>query len=298
MIIYLDQNKWIELARIVHGKDGSTRAKRIVHALEAVTNGGHATLPLSASHYIETSRISNQGRKARLGTTMWKFSKGKTIASYPHVVRHELDHALATHFPAVRPRGLELLGFGVAHAFGEAALRVPPGLSEELERTVLVGNAELRIEPPASRSTHQRENFRQHLSTLHERASELNRDLHENFLYAISVVDILEPIREAMQLHALPPNSLELLGETGLRSLVNAMPTRRVDLHLHKQVLRNPRYVARHTDLEDWASLTVASCYCDVVVCEKHMASMLTRDRFGTRARIEVNLDRAFTILG
>jgi hypothetical protein len=87
---------------------------------------------------------------------------------------------------------------------------------------------------------------------------------------------------------------METLGEAAFKTLINNMPTRPVDLHLHKQVLRNPKYVAKHTDLEDWASLAVASCYCDVVMCEKHMADMLTRDKFKTHARIEANLDRAF----
>jgi hypothetical protein len=279
---------------MIHGKDTTPRAKSIVRAFDAVTTGGHASFPLSALHYIETSRISNEGRKTRLGSTMWKFSKGITIASYTDVVRHELDKALARHFPSIQPRSLELLGYGVAHAFGEVASRVIPGFEEDLEKTVLVGNAEMGIAPPASRSTRHRENFRQHLSSLHDRASTLNQALHENFLYAISMVDILEPINEAMQVHSLPGNALELLGEAGLKALVNDMPTRRVDIHLHRQVLRNRRYAPRHTDLEDWAALAVASCYCDVVVCEKHMADMLTRDKFKTRARIEVNLDMAF----
>src|SRR5690349_1948734 len=104
MIIYLDQNKWIELSRMVHGKDDSLRAKRIVRAFDAVANDGHVSLPLSALHYIETSRVSNEGRKTRLGATMWRFSRGTTITSYTQVVRHELDHALAKHFPNVRPR--------------------------------------------------------------------------------------------------------------------------------------------------------------------------------------------------
>jgi hypothetical protein len=39
--------------------------------------------------------------------------------------------------------------------------------------------------------------------------------------------------------------------------------------------------------------LTVASCYCDVVVCEKHMANMPRRNGFITNARIEVDLEKA-----
>jgi hypothetical protein len=37
----------------------------------------------------------------------------------------------------------------------------------------------------------------------------------------------------------------------------------------------------------------VASCYCDVLVCEKHMANMLRRNGFVTKARVEINLENA-----
>lgn len=90
----------------------------------------------------------------------------------------------------------------------------------------------------------------------------------------------MEPINRAMVKYELPTNTIEMLGEAGLKNLINDMPTRRVDLHLHKQVLRNSKYAPKLTDLEDWTALVVASCYCDVVVCEKHMADMLSRDGF------------------
>ena len=86
---------------------------------------------------------------------------------------------------------------------------------------------------------------------------------------------------------------LERLNEERLKQVLDSMPTRRVDLHLHRQVLRNAQYVARVSDLEDWGSLAVASSYCDVVVCEKHMADMLGRDGFVTPARIETSLEQA-----
>jgi hypothetical protein len=91
---------------------------------------------------------------------------------------------------------------------------------------------------------------------------------------------------------------LDGLGEKKLKQVINDMPTRRVDLHLHRQVLHNSNYRARPTDLEDWGGLVIASSYCDVVVCEKHMASMLKRDGFKTHARVEVNLENTFSGTG
>jgi hypothetical protein len=161
---------------------------------------------------------------------------------------------------------------------------------------MLVGNQALSIKPLASHSIKYREHFREHLATLHTRYKNVPKELRENWLYAMSMIDILNAINDMIHKHRLPKEALEGLGEQKLKQVIDDMPTRRVDVHLHKQVLRNSSYVARPTDLEDWGSLAVASSYCDVVVCEKHMADMLKRDGFRTQARIEVDLENTFAL--
>lgn len=295
MLIYLDQNKWIEIAKMAHGKDKSSRAARVLHDFEAARDNGQATFPLSSFHYVETSRISNVDRKVRLGAVMWHFSKGATILCYQAIVRHELEVALAKRLPQVSPSNIAVIGRGHSHAF---CTPPTPGvlglLEEEVERAMLMGNVMLGVEPLASYSATHRENFRKHLSTLHARYNDIPIELRDNWLYAMSMVDILNPINDVTAKHGLSRADLDALGEEGWKQVVDDMPTRRVDMHLHRQVLRNPNYVARQTDLEDWGGLALASCYCDVVVCEKHMANMLRRDGFTTRARVEINLENTF----
>lgn len=294
MLIYLDQNKWIEIAKVIHGKDKTARGARILSAFEEVLEAGRATFPLSSLHYIETSRISNVDRKVRLGSAMWRLSRGSTLLGYQAIVRHELEVALAKHLPQISPRDITLLGYGHAHAFCAPPLQgVLALLESEVERSILMGNEMLGIKPPASYSTTHRENFRQHLSTLQTRFKAVPRDLQENWLYATSTIDILNPINDVMARSGLLKADMDGLGEQKLKQVIDDMPTRKVDMHLHRQVLRNPNYVSRQSDLEDWGGLAVASCYCDVVICEKHMADMLRRDRFKTHARIEVDLERA-----
>ena len=121
MLIYLDQNKWIELAQMVHGKDASARAKRVVRELVAAVDGKSAALARSGFHYIETSRISNVGRRGRLGEVMWRFSEGSTLLAYQAVVRHELEVALSKHLPQIVPGDIRVVGRGHAHAFA-----IPP----------------------------------------------------------------------------------------------------------------------------------------------------------------------------
>lgn len=99
MIVYLDQNKWTELARMVNGKDTSPRTTQVIKEFDAALDTGHVVFPLSAFYYMESARISNVGRRSRLGSVMWTYSKRATIAFYPTVVKHELEVALlSTHY--------------------------------------------------------------------------------------------------------------------------------------------------------------------------------------------------------
>jgi len=198
MIVYLDQNKWIELARMFHGKETSPKAAGVLREFESAANGG-VKFPLSSFHYIETSRISNVERTIRLGTAMWHFSRGVTIASYEVIVRHELENALAEQLPQVRVGSIEILGRGHTHAFGVPPLRgVLQTFENEVERSILMGNERLSIAPPAFHGTTQRDNFQQYLSTLNARYNDLPKDLRENWLYAMSTIDILNPINDVL----------------------------------------------------------------------------------------------------
>lgn len=73
--------------------------------------------------------------------------------------------------------------------------------------------------------------------------------------------------------------------------MLNSMPTRKLDIHLHKQILKNPNYKPKITDLGDWGGIGIASCYCDVVICEKHFADLLNRDSYVPNIRIETKLE-------
>ena len=60
MIVYLDQNKWIELARIVNGVEISEKAVSLLREIEISLSSG-CLFPLSAIHLMEYSRIKDPG---------------------------------------------------------------------------------------------------------------------------------------------------------------------------------------------------------------------------------------------
>ncbi|CAK2389153.1 hypothetical protein [Vibrio crassostreae] len=288
MIVYLDQNKWIQLAQIVHGKDKSPSSIKVLDEIKASIDCGYI-YPLSATHYQEFSRISNVGRRKRLGQVMWDFSKNKTLASTEKIVTHEIEVALSKFFPSVKPSKLELVGQGMSNAFGREN-NEPLFLSNYIDKVLLTGNDELGLEPIKYYDEKFRRNFQSHLNQLNNKKGELERSRWNDWIDAIVLADISEPLTRVMIANSINPSQLMDLQSSGLTELLKAMPSRSIDVHLHRQVLKNSNYNSKLSDLEDWAGLGVAVSYCDVVVCEKHFADMLKRDKHATKAKVVTKL--------
>ncbi len=294
MIVYLDQNKWIELAKIYHGKSSSTGDIAFLKKIEASIACGYQ-YPLSAIHYMEFSRISNVGRRKRLGEVMWEYSKGNTLISTKEITIREIETSLKKFFPNIKTRSLNLIGNGMKHAFGEDLSKtLPDWLVSATDEAMLKGHDGLDIEPISYFSTKHRENFRSHLDFLHQKKSQLDKSKWENWLYAMAIMDIRNPLAMVMKSNNLDKNTFESFSVDQFNKFVDAMPSRNLDLHLHRQVLKNPNYKPKISDLEDWSGLGIAACYCDIVVCEKHFASMLKRDKFKANARVVTNLYEIF----
>lgn len=121
-IVYLDQNKWIALSRLWHGKgDSSVDGSTLDSLLEAAQDGS-AVFPLSQGHYMETWKNGNEKRRRRLAEFMVKLSNLITMASIQSVVRNELEVAFSRLFPGrVQMTSFELLGRFLAHATGDQA---------------------------------------------------------------------------------------------------------------------------------------------------------------------------------
>jgi hypothetical protein len=281
MLIYLDQNKWIELAKLVNGKNDPSIGHKIVkYSYNSVTDG-KAIFPISAVHYMETGRISNKGRRPRLAEVMWAYSQGKTIAPYSKIIRKELNIAFSHFFNVSRNTELTLIGYGVHHAFGQAReSKLPSDIQDVIEKSFLVGVDAKGKQVPGFREDKWRNKFLNHLNNLPSIRAELPKNKWEDCLYAISMADIIEPMREIMLEEDIAPDDIGDFGKDTLKQFIDFMPTRKMDVFLHKLVLQNPNLKHKITDLEDWAGVGVATQYCDLVICEKHFHDMATRNGF------------------
>lgn len=306
-IIYLDQNKWIECARVWHGRERDADIQAMLNLLIQGVDGRSLLLPLSQVHFIETAR-ARPNRRRRLAEIMWPLSRGTTMAGYSEITRHEIRVSLSRRFPEVESGELQLLGTGWHHAFGYPApaltiatdyLAREKFLDHEVARQVLSdlidGFILAGVDPDGNSIGSYRDDthatrFENHLRRLRPALTNLSEDRWEDALYAVSLMDVTDPILEVLSASGLEWSQFMALGAEGLGVFLEEMPLRRADLHLHRQFRSNAQLQPKPSDMNDWSGLIPAAMYSDVLVCEKHFADLLLRDGFQPRAQVLTDL--------
>jgi hypothetical protein len=95
---------------------------------------------------------------------------------------------------------------------------------------------------------------------------------------AITLADIREPLRDVLaELGITPARVYILQGEPWRCELLEMMPSRRADMHLRTQWAKNASLKPKLSDLNDWAYLGIAVCYCDLVVTENQINDLFRR---------------------
>jgi hypothetical protein len=310
-VIYLDQNQWIELARAHYGRRQDPARRVAAAALIDAARSDLVLLPLSFGHYLETGKRRDQSSQAKLGQLQYELSKDWRIAEYGVVIRHEIEVALDLVLPGrVTLTPFAFVGKGVSHAMDKpASIRVAPEVrhlvdparviaaeaagQREFERTLLTGYSErLNARTPRwpDQTTHS-VNFMRYLSQFRDNLTGIDRDTQERAIYATSLLDCLDNVNLVLRAQRIPAALFEALDIWGISRFLDAQPVRRADMHLRRQWISNPTLRPKPGDLNDWAFLSIACMYCDIVVTERHFADLLNRPGLEKRARVLTSLD-------
>ena len=318
-VIYLDQNHWITLARAASGRHSDPEMAGVLDALDQACATGRVCLPLSYGHYVETRKKRDAAQRYRLAQCMVGWSGGITIAP-PHVVmRHEITVALARCFPGrVVVEPLQLLGFGIAHAIANPDLHRPmhwPPGAEELPAPMLAAyeahcraKGELvhlsgilqgrkRWEWGPLTDLRMERWFRDSLVLWCGMQSQYTPEALDRDIDLMHLASLDSMLQDALALYGITRDEFAQLGESSQRRLLEDMPWQRADKHLIKQWAKSSHLRPKDSDLIDWAFLSVAVSYCDIVVTEKQMADLFKRDAFHTRATVCTHLRELLTLL-
>lgn len=97
-ILFLDQNKWIDLAKAHSGKEASEPLIETHRHLLSLLNRGELIVPLTSANIIETSKRNDSTSRLDLAKTQAEFSKGLVFRSRRIRLEVEIQNALRKLF--------------------------------------------------------------------------------------------------------------------------------------------------------------------------------------------------------
>jgi hypothetical protein len=312
-IAYLDLNHWISLAKAAVGHPDGGKSQPALDALRELRASGQVLLPLSATHYMEMSRIRSARQRFDVADVMEELSGFECLMDRTVVIRLELQEAfcrlLGEDARIYDP--LPLIGNGGMQAFGlrgglrirdgdgqdvtdDAKSRWPAGpeafdvwrrdAEHRLNRSLLAGpSAE---EEPALRKAgwnpeKATEVSKQRAQQENEQATRLAEDSRWR---RGRLRDVVAARYLALEIH---PTLDEESTQRGIdfpdlfpqpdaaRRFTDSMPSADVWITLLTAQHRNPQTRWTANDIYDADALSVAIPYCDFVATERHAAHLL-----------------------
>ena len=302
--VYLDLNKWVDLARAANGNPDGRRFQDVGTVIAAAVEQGHASFPLSMGHHFETWKKRSADQRHELARIMVAISRNHAIAPHAELLSGELDRALQRRFG--RPKALRPLrpfGWGQSHRSGGLApvppqamraqvLNTTPDLTQQeladvLDGLMLAGPFEdMPLEdvglPPMQAAEEfaetQNEFVRLHI------AHDVDKETRRRGVAAREFEDIFESVRDALVRSGITWDEFLALGPDGVNKFMLDLPSRAAGLELMWWQHDNTKTIWKPNDLADIGYLSAAVGYCDVVITERKWRHMLNQSGAATRA--------------
>lgn len=291
--VYLDQNKWIDLARARTGV-----SDEFVGVLECARFGveiGAVSFPLSLIHYMETWNTRSSRRRLDLAMTMVALSRFHTMAVQRALITAELTRALNSALGRPAVQNVQVFGVGFSHASGRPrnvfmppdGYQYPPGVRAQvsewgtnlLEWVALSGpGVDLPVEgidlEPARMVSEQ---YRRGQSEGAKRLVGQAPGDVEAQVFAEDLFDLLDTGRDRLDEWGITIEEIMSLSGTELDAFWSAVPTQDAMYRLRRLKLQNPQHPWKKGDLADIGALSCAVVYCDIIVTEREWAHFLRR---------------------
>ena len=301
LIIYLDQNKWIDLARAHHNRSNGNQYKSILQKVMEAIESKKAIFPLSAVHLAETQKNSNTLRRKRLAKVMATISQSWSILLDEIIMTTGIQISAAKLFGFTPPQMPNVFGHGIHFALGIDLHQLMTRVSNDpfatsdnflhLFETFTstpqmteyflsgIGNKESELidvkrkyEESLSKFADATEKFRAQLkSDFHSESS------HRNLYIANLLIVIGELINRVLSVYGKTLDDIISMGEGVLVDFIGSVPNLDVETEL---VLRRNVNWNRKIDKNDLADISVLSItipYCDIVVTENIWKDLTVR---------------------
>lgn len=304
-IVYLDQNKWIELARVQSGVVTSGPIAELYTQLISAVASGQVLFPLSAAHVLETSKRNDCVSRGHLAETQAKLSRGFAYRSRAGRIEVEVRSTLRRLF-GIAPLELPAhwaVGPGFLQAF--ESMDEVIARPEDVERLVRLNtfldpatqyiDYMTKQDEATRREAHKKlaANVSDLVSRIEQRRARLvgaTVDLRRR-AYAVHLfVDYQDTFIRILNDLGYSFEHLKELGERAVRALIEEVPTLDVEAEMSAR-LESKTGALSPNDVFDIQSFYTAIPYSSRVVAEK--ASIARAQQARLDVKYSVHLSRS-----
>jgi len=291
--IYLDQNKWIEMARVLYKNDGSPKVKSVINRVSSGVLKGSICIPISDIHVMEIAKIENNRQRFQLASLFVDFSNGWFLKNRQSRIEYELQKAVANAFNVSQDKTLHPEPFCriLLEALGE--IKTLANLLEVSPETLSLVNSQLESKPQILSFLEFRDEARRRISIHYvkrnlnelkmqiEKRRALVKDHPSNFrtraYHAALMIDSQDRLIGALDKIKKTKHDFSRLPSSIIQSLYNHVPCYDVETCLAIQLEQQTSRSLELNDIYDIAALTGAIPYCDVVVTENLWVDLSSR---------------------
>lgn len=317
LIVYLDQNKWIDLAKARVGRADGQKYQAVLEKITEVVSQGKAVFPLSWVHFVETRKKRDLKKRRELAEIMAEISQGTAIIPKSIIMNWELEYAIAMAFGETPTPIPSVFGNGMSMIFGrnfiEKEMNDQPHLKTDYlinraktilsdrEATIsfLVGDDEDLNSKVVNGLRDINEPFVARIEKSREQDRGDNDDLQERVYLAVLTKELQPKLIPMLGNHRKTMNDFFSLGLDNVRKFFHDVPTLDVEIELALSLNKHWDRKLKVNDTSDIAFACISIPYCDVVVTEVFLRTLATRQKIDKKydTKIISNLNDLLPIL-
>lgn len=303
-IVYLDQNKWIDIARLLRNPSQNPSLFNVIAEAIREINDDRLILPLSAANIYETYKISDTRRRHWLAEIQARLSKGLVFRNRRWRLESELSEWFR-HSWGLRAE-LRQDDWFLSNVWVEAFTETSherldhPLLQSAIDLTQRYPIASLKSylcdgawEERRSPITHFSkgvDELRERIEARRRRFRDDPRSLRRRQYSAILVMDNIDTILRVAEAIESRRRTISAIGGDTFRRIIERVPTFDVESEIVPRLETEPRAI-KENDFRDMHGFCAAVPYAHTVIAEKHFTSLAIQA--GLHERYSTNITRS-----
>lgn len=302
-IVYLDQNKWIELARVHAGRVSAGPIATLYAQLISAVERGQVLFPLSVSHILETSKRNDPDSRGHVAETQAKLSRGYVYRSRTGrlevEIRTTLHRLFGTKAPDLPPNWAIAHGFLQAFEPMDALIASPTEVQRMARINAFIDPADQYVDYIKNQDDTLRRIAHAKLaastmdlvSRIEARRTRLTGESVDLRRRAYSVqlfMDHQDSIIRILNGLGYSLEQLRAIGDLAMRSLIEEVPTLNVEAEMAAR-LESKTGIIYPNDVFDMQSFYTAIPYSSRIVAEKGAISRARQAKLDVRYQVALS---------